>query len=565
MRERDLLLRGGDVIDGSGAPRFRADVRVRDGRVVEVADGLSPDGEPEVDAAGAVVCPGFIDSHAHTDAQVFWNPALDPDPQHGVTTMLVGNCSLSLHPVTEQSRGMVADLFAVVEDVPRDLFEDHVPWTWSTYAGYRDAVNAVGTGVNLAALVGHSPLRLAVMGEDAWSRAATGAERDAMATSLRDAMGAGAWGLSTSFFDTDQDGRPVPSRAADAAELDALLDVLADAGRGLVEFVPDLMGTDPEVAFDDLARRCGARGIPVTWTGFVYSDRDPRITRRWLDRAAELTREGVRIHPQLSPRTVDFRLNWDSSAMFLSMPEGWNRVIAAEGRAKADLLRDPGWRATARAEWDTTPLALFPHRRLHTVRIVEVVGDDNGRWLGRTLADVVEADGGHPSDVFADFVLANDCHPGIVAVGVSNADVDGVARTLADPAVLVSSSDTGAHLQMLCASGDTTLLLTRHVRERDDFTLEQAVHELTGRQADAFGFHGRGSVGVGGAADLVVFALDELHYDTDTFVPDLPNGAARLRRPAGGYRSTIVDGVLVQQDGELTGALPGRVISSAGD
>jgi N-acyl-D-aspartate/D-glutamate deacylase len=210
-------------------------------------------------------------------------------------------------------------------------------------------------------------------------------------------------------------------------------------------------------------------------------------------------------------------------------------------------------------------LALFPHRRLHTVRIVEVVGDDNGRWLGRTLADVVEADGGHPSDVFADFVLANDCHPGIVAVGVSNADVDGVARTLADPAVLVSSSDTGAHLQMLCASGDTTLLLTRHVRERDDFTLEQAVHELTGRQADAFGFHGRGSVGVGGAADLVVFALDELHYDTDTFVPDLPNGAARLRRPAGGYRSTIVDGVLVQQDGELTGALPGRVISSAGD
>jgi N-acyl-D-aspartate/D-glutamate deacylase len=251
--------------------------------------------------------------------------------------------------------------------------------------------------------------------------------------------------------------------------------------------------------------------------------------------------------------------------MFMSMPEGWHKVIAARGADKVALLQDPEWRETAREEWDSVRAALFPHRRLECVRIVEVFGDENERWLGATLADVVDADGRHPSDVFADFVLANDCRPGIVAAGVSNADVDGVGRTLTDPAVLVSSSDAGAHMQMLCASGDTTLLLTRHARDRSDFTLEEAVHELTGRQVAAFGFEGRGSVTEGSIADLVVFALDELHYERDEFVDDLPKGGARLRRPDGGYRATIVDGVPVQVGGELTGALPGRVISSGGD
>jgi N-acyl-D-amino-acid deacylase len=559
-----LLIRGGDVVDGTGAPRTRADVRVRDGVIVEVGPDLAPRGEPEIDATGAVVTPGFIDSHAHTDPQVFWDPMLDPDPLHGVTTMLVGNCSLSLYPASEATRGQIADLFAYIEDVPRHLFDDEVPWTWSDYAGYRDTVNATGTGINLAALVGHSPLRLAVMGDDAWTRAATADEIAAMAALLEAAMDAGAWGLSTSFLDVDQHGRPVPSRAAQGDEFDGLFDVIQRAGRGLVEFVPGLLGDAPEIAVEDLARRCGARGIPLTWTGFTYTDSNPASTQRWIDLANRLAAEGIRFYPQLSPRTVDFRLNWDSSMMFMSMPEGWHQVIAARGADMAALLADPGWRGTARAEWDRTEKAMFPHRRLGTVRFVEVVGEENEPWRGRTLAELVAERGGHPSDVFADFVLANDCRPGVVAVGISNADVDGVARTLADPAVLISSSDSGAHMQMLCASGDTTLLLTRHVRERSDFTLEAAVYELTGRQAEVFGFTGRGVIAAGNVADLAVFALDELHYDDDVFVHDLPQGGARLRRPGGGYRATVVDGVPVQLAGTLTGALPGRVISSAG-
>ena len=556
------MIRGGEVVDGTGAAPRRADVRVRDGIITEVGVDLRVNGEEQIDAGGASVTPGFIDTHAHTDPQVFWDPTLDPDPLHGVTTMLVGNCSLSLYPVTEASRATVADLFSYIEDVPRHLFDDNVPWTWADYAGYRDTVNATGTGINLAALVGHSPLRLAVMGDDAWTREATPAEIAAMAALLERAMNDGAWGLSTSFLDVDQHGRPVPSRAAGGEEFDALLDVLARAGHGLVEFVPGLLGANPEDKVVELARRCGWRDIPLTWTGFVYSDTNPAMTQRWIDLANELAADGIRFYPQLSPRTVDFRLNWDSSMMFMSMPQGWHRVIAARGADKAALLADPSWRAAARDEWDRTEKALFPHRRLETVRFVEVVGADNQPWLGRTLAELVAERGGHPSDVFADFVAANDCRPGVVAMGISNADVDGVARTLADPAVLISSSDAGAHMQMLCASGDTTLLLTRHVRERGDFTLEQAVHELTGRQAEAFGFGRRGVIAPGNIADLTVFALDELHYDDDGFVNDLPRGGARLRRPEGGYRATIVAGTAVQIAGTLTGALPGRVISA---
>ena len=280
--------------------------------------------------------------------------------------------------------------------------------------------------------------------------------------------------------------------------------------------------------------------------------------------ARQLDAEGISFLPQLSPRPVDMRLNWDSSMMFMSMPEGWHQVIAARGtHAKAALLRDPQWRATAREEWDRTERAMFPHRQPAKLRFVEVHGEENQKWLGTTFADLLTTTDEHPSDVLADFVLANDCRPGLVAQGLANADVDGVARTLVDPAVLISSSDAGAHSQMLCASGDTTLVLTRHVRDRGDLTLEKAVHELTGRQAEVFGFRGRGVVEPGAVADLVVFSLDELHYDDDVFVDDLPGGGSRLRRPEGGYRATVVAGTPVQLGGRLTGELPGRVISAA--
>jgi len=262
-------------------------------------------------------------------------------------------------------------------------------------------------------------------------------------------------------------------------------------------------------------------------------------------------------------RTIDFRINWETSMVFMMFPE-WHRIPnAADDAERARLLRDPNWRAAARAQWDVTPSSMFPAQHPQRVRFIEVTKPELEPWLGRTLADLVEARGGHPSDVLADWLLENDLRPGVLVVGVANSNVDDVAALLVDPDTVIASSDAGAHVQMMCAAGDTTLLLERHVRDRGDLTLEQAVHELTGKLAGAFGFYDRGVVAQGKVADLTVFALDELHWDADVFVDDLPGGARRLRRPPGGYRYTLAQGEVTQEAGVPTDARPAGVLHSA--
>ena len=214
-----------------------------------------------------------------------------------------------------------------------------------------------------------------------------------------------------------------------------------------------------------------------------------------------------------------------------------------------------------RAEWDATTIEAFPHRHPDYVRFASVTRPEHERWLGASLADLVAEHGGHPSDVLADWVLDNDLDPGLIAV-LANADADGMRAMLRHPDTIVSASDAGAHLRMFCAAGDTTLLLSRHVRERDDLTLERAVWELTGRQAELFGFTGRGTVTEGAHADLTVFDLAELAWLPEVLVDDVPGGGARLRRPSGGFRATVVAGVVTQEHGTATGALPGRFLDA---
>jgi N-acyl-D-amino-acid deacylase len=555
----DLLVRGGVVVDGTGAAARDADVRIRDGRIAEVAPGLEPSGEAVVDARGAVVAPGFLDTHTHFDPGLFWDRTLDPMPQHGVTSVVIGNCSLSLAPLRPDQRDGMARVFCHVEDIPRETFDAAVPWSWTTYDGFARAAEEGGLGCNVAGFVGHTPLRMWVMGSDAWERAATPSEREAIADALRAALDGGALGLSTSRFDEDPEKRPVPSAFADAAELHALAHVLAERGAPL-QFIPrqtlKLMGADVE----EYAALCAEHGITGTWLGIFHSARAEAAFTSLLDRAAQLQEQGARVYPQVSPRSLDIRANFFGGISFMALAQGWNRAIQAPEDEKQRLLADPAWRATARDEWDTVSFNPFPHRAPERVRIIEVTRPELERFVGGTFADVLAERGGHPSDVLADWVLENDLRPGLVGVGISNDDPDGVARFLTHPAALISNSDAGAHVQMFCAAGDGTLLLTRHVRERKDFTLVEAVHHLTGRQADVFGLRDRGRLVPGLAGDVVVFDLDELHWDPDVYVRDLPAGGARLRRPPGGYRATIVGGVATQIGGELTGARPGRFV-----
>lgn len=553
----DLLVRGGTVVDGTGGPARTADVRVRSGRIVEIAPGLRNDGEREVDAGQAYVAPGFIDSHTHFDPTLFWDPQCDPVPQHGVTTVLAGNCSLSMAPVRPDAVDQLRALFCYIEDLPEDVLAGSVPWDWERYPSYMERVAAGRYGVNVAALVGHTPLRLYVMGQEAWERTATESELQRIGDLLKECLRSGAFGMSTSLgFDEDRQKRPVPSRLADDAELGHLIGILAEEDR----FLQFIANPVPKYTSRDVARisdLCRPHGLVHTWISVFYDDQKPDVALGLLDFALEMQRSGARCYPQVSPRGLDIQVNWNGGMSFMTMPNSWHRAIQAPPGEKARLLADPEWRAAAREEWDRVPFTMIRHRLPERIRLVSVTRPEHERWVGASFADLVADRGGHPSDVMADWLLENDLQPGVVGTGIANSDPDGVAATLVHPAAVISNSDAGAHLQMMCAVGDTTLLLTRHVRDRGDFTVEEAVYQLTGRQAELFGFHGRGVLREGAHADLNVFSLDELHWDEAEMTSDLPGGAKRLRRAPGGFRYTLVDGVVTQESGELTGALPG--------
>jgi N-acyl-D-amino-acid deacylase len=558
-----LLVRGGTLVDGTGAPARRSDVRVRDGVIVEVGAELAPDSaaarEVEIDASGAYVAPGFIDCHTHYDPSVWWDPLVDPMPQHGVTTVVTGNCSLSLTPVHASDRVAASDVFGFIEDIPVDAFATGIPWTWESYAEWRDAMRAHGTAVNIAALIGHSNLRVYVMGDDAWERAATDDERVQLAAVLAESLAAGALGMSTSFIDQDRHGNAVPSRAADDAELIALVDALGSApGRSRVlEFLPWIKEIDRQLAdIDRVARWCGARGVSCTWNQLAENSRDPSRAARIIEQAHALHADGCRVYAQVSPRPFNLKVSLDQTPAFVAIP-AWGQLITRTPDEKRSTLVDAEWRARARADWDRVGdgFTIFPVSRLDRVRLT-AVRDGEERFLGSSFADVVAARGGHPSDVLADWVLEHDLAPGMVAEALSNNDAGKVSELIADATTVVGASDAGAHLQMMCGAGDSTLLLTEHVRDRADLDVEAGVHQLTGRLAEAFGIRDRGVVAPGLAGDLVVFALDELAYEPEAFVHDLPGGAPRLTRPAGGFRTTAVAGVVTQQDGIATGARP---------
>ena len=563
-RTADLLVRGGTLIDGTGAPPRSADVRVRRGVVAEIGTRLATDGEVVIEADGAIVAPGLIDCHTHYDPSLWWDPLVDPMPQHGVTTVVAGNCSLSLAPVRAEDRAAASDVFGFIEDIPLDAFLDGIPWNWESYREWSDALAAHATAVNVAALVGHSNLRVFVMGDAAWERAATDDERARMCAVLADALATGARGLSTSFLDTDRHGRPVPSRAADVAELDALVEVLAAApgAPGVLEFLPFLKDVDRAlVDIERVARLCGPRGVPCTWNQLAQNSRDPSRSERIVAQAHELHAAGCAVYAQVSPRPFDLNVSFDATPAFVAL-KAWNRLIQEAPDEQRRLLADPEWRAEARAHWDAigTGFTIFPVSRPDSVRINSAPPGEE-RFVGQTLADLVEARGDHPSNVLADWMLASDLEPSLKVEAISNNDAAGVAELMADATTVVGASDAGAHLQMMCGAGDSTLFLTKHVRDRADFTIEEGVHQLTGRLASAFNIPDRGVVEPGRAGDLVVFALDELAYEPETMVFDVPGDAPRFTRPAGGYRATVVAGVVTQEDGVTTGARPSGALT----
>jgi N-acyl-D-aspartate/D-glutamate deacylase len=569
--ESQRLIQGGTVVDGTGADGFRADVRIRDGVITEVAPELVPlPGESVHDATGCFVAPGFIESHTHFDGTMWWQPDLDPLPGHGITTIVMGNCGFALAPLPKEAdaRAEVVKIFSFFEDIPQRPFFENLPWDWETWPEYKASLTkSVQVPTHFATFVGHIAIRLAAMGMDAWTRAATAAELERMCEDLELALAAGALGLSTNLMDHDGTDRPVPSLLADDRELRALFEVLARHESATLQIVVDTtMRMDAVAALERVERAIGELPIRFQWAGLptLRWQKEHGIQKPLLEMHERYAREGREFYTGFAHVPITTVVSFDQSLLFAQSNEYvWHEVVTAVGaEAKLALLRDPDWRGRARHSWDVLALPTCPFRNARPLLLDQ--SETGVGPAGITLGAYADSLDLHPSDALAEWLIVNGLDSTLTAPDWDRDD-DMIDRLLKDPMTVGNISDAGAHGQMFCGAGDNIILFTEYVRERGVLTVEEAVHVQTGKLASFFGFADRGEIAVGKRADVTVFALDEVQRQPKRKVYDVPDGKGgstwRWTRDAAPMRLTLVDGVATFEAGKATGARPGTAIS----
>jgi N-acyl-D-amino-acid deacylase len=555
----DLLVKNGRIIDGSGRPAFHGDVGVANGKIVEMGR-LDGPAKRTIEADGRVVAPGFVDNHCHYDAQVLWDPLCSFSNHHGATTVIIGNCSLALAPVKAQDREKLAGMLSYVEAIPMDVLDAGVPWNWETFPEYMRAIGQK-LGVNVGTLVGHSAVRRYAMGEDASVRDANDTELQAMRGIVREAIDAGALGLSITrnMAHFDIAGTRIPAACAPETELFALADVLREAGTGVIQCGG---GTNPELKDRLLSRISQACGRPVMYNTLLEQARQPGRWKKHLAHVEQVVSEGLRAIPLCNPGSIVQRFTMKNCQVFRSM-KTWLPILQGPDEQKLIAYRDPATREKLRAEVDAplTPDSTFS-KRWDMMVVEEVKLAKNRPLRGKHLAEIAQAQGKHPVDVLLDLALEENLDT-IFTLGEINMDTEAVAQILSSPYAVVGLSDGGAHVQFHSNVSNPTRLLGYWVREKQIMSLELAVRRLTFDSASAFGIYDRGLVQPGMAADLVVFDADTVKPVAEDVVHDFPNDGWRMRELAEGIHFTVVNGEVLMEKGTHTGSLPGRVIKNA--
>jgi N-acyl-D-aspartate/D-glutamate deacylase len=531
-----------------------ADVAITDGVITGVGPGLS--GDRVLNASGQVVSPGFIDIHTHYDAQVFWDPFLTPSSFHGVTTVVAGNCGFSIAPIRPDGVELLARTLQHVEDMSFDTLAEGVPWgEFETFTQYLNAVQRRGVALNFACYVGHTAVRLFVMGEEAYERAATDAEITTMQSVVAEAMAGGAAGFASSSSPTHNGdkGRPVPSRVADRAELRSLLQPLRGGDRGVVALLPGGVMNHQEVF--DLQREIGR---PFTWTALLTVKGYPYHEGVMEEHDAAWA-DGVEVWPQVSCRPLVFQMNL-SEPFTLNMRPTFASLM---GKSKEDRLaayRDPAWRETAWADVSGRAGG-FP---LNWANISVAESAAHPELADSPVAVLAEQRGCTPLDVMLDISLDDDLQSRFWSV-LANDDPEAIAGLLPRDNVLLGLADSGAHVSQLCDACFATDLLGNWVRDKQVMPLERAIHKLTGEPAQVYGLGDRGTVTVGKKADLCVFDPATVAPGPLRRIRDFPANGERLIADAPvGMTHTLVNGVPIRVDGasDMEGleARPGKVL-----
>lgn len=551
----DLVIKNGTVVDGSGFPRYRADVAVNDGTIVEIGR-IRGAAEETIDADGLFVAPGIIDLHTHYDAQPFWDKLCTSSIWHGVTTVLTGNCGLTLAPLRPEHREAMLETFCCVEDLPVKSLAAVLRWSWESFGEYLDAIDH-GLGVNMMPLVGHNPLRLGAMGKAAWERTATPDELMTMQRLLSASLEAGAWGWSTTVSPTHAgpSGEPVPTRLADNDERLALGRTLGEFNRGIIEILPPGAAKPDEADRKHLFDVSVASGRPVFFLGF---DAD---MHGYVEGAA---REGAQLYALLRAIPFNSRLSLKKTTFFKNL-DVWDVTMDLPPEEQLAALRDPETRAKLREaatqRQRRRPGVLGRFVPWHSIAVHKTALDANRALQGRSLTDIGVEQGKHAGDVMLDLALAEALDTTFLLQTRSPEAEQALAEMVKSGHAVPSQSDAGAHLNTnFCTAGESSYVLGQWVRERQLLTLEDAIRRMTFGPARIMGLRDRGLVREGMAADLMVFDLAHIGVKDDEVWTDGPSGAPRRVQQAEGVHHVIVGGQVVLDGDTHTGALPGRVL-----
>jgi N-acyl-D-aspartate/D-glutamate deacylase len=555
----DLKLTNGLIIDGTGKPGFAGDVGVHAGKVVALGR-VEGSAATTIDAGGHVIAPGFVDIHTHYDAQVLWDRMLTISPWHGVTTVVMGNCGFGVAPTRPAHRELILRTLEKVEGMSFEALEAGVgrDWPFETFPQYLDAVERLGTAINVAAFVGHTPVRMYVMGEESTQRNATDGEIAQMRTIVREAIEAGAVGFATSKAPTHVGyaGKPVPSRAAELDEVKAIVGELAQLKRGVVQAT-----VGPGLFFDQFAEIARESGRPVTWTALLAGMLGPGSHRMLLDRSIELIQQGLSIIPQVSCRPLLFDFDFKEPFAFESLPV-FKPVSEADTEGKKRIYRDPSFRQAMK---DTFASSMAGPFAAAANRIHVSLSPRDPALEERSVESIARERGVDPVDCMLDLALATDLTARF-RMAILNDNETEVAELLTSPHTVLGLSDAGAHASQLCDACFSTHLLGHWVREKKTLPLEEAVRMLTSRPAEVLGIRDRGRLAAGMPADIVVFDPDTVGASKLRRVHDQPAGANRFVADATGIDAVIVNGTVIRRNGEdavdLKGALPGRVLRS---
>jgi N-acyl-D-amino-acid deacylase len=552
----DLLIKNGRVVDGSGLPSYTADVGIKGGKITEIGK-LHGTATRIIEADGFVVSPGFIDHHTHMDGQILWDPFGTCEPQHGVTSIIMGNCGLALAPVKNGDEDAIVKSFVRVEAIPRVALEKGVPWGWKSYGDYLNKLEG-HVGINVGGIVGHIAVRQFVMGEESTERKATSAEVEKMRQAVGEAMHAGAFGLSTNRNERHmrEDGLPVPSRLADDDELFALCEVVSASNSGVIQMNMGRHCVEQIPQYDELARRVGR---PIVWQSVQYKESEPELWQNMLNGIAQTFADGYQAYGLTHTVPLMRHFTMKDVQIFDEFPV-WKNVMFLPEAARKQALADPTTRQKMRDDM-AEPRPVSFHKNWGRVFVETTVKAENHQLVGKSVADVAALRRQDALDAFLDLSLEEDLGTTFETTN-RGFNPEAMSTIMKSPYVVIGTSDAGAHVQFGADFGYCTTLLGMWVRDRQMISLEQAIHKLTFHVASIWGIEGRGLLRPGFAADVTVFDPKTIKACAPEWAEDYPAATKRLIQRSEGVHYTIVNGRVIFDEGKLSGEMAGHVLRS---